>query len=490
MPTALPPIPATKATDTARKTPPKRPEREESFKRVLNGARRQIKPKPQHEKKDTPAPAAPSSNTPSADTAPSKTTPGATDVEPPHILDEPSVPTIACEKLSEPNDDDAVPPLELPVIATHAPVPPPEASLEEVSEEVTCENGISDVDAVALATSAPALADPDCHPPDVSAEPVPTEPAILQEAVALNPIPLVEDATSDSESIDLSSIENEQTGATSTQSTETTWIEPAAATTTTRQQMSAALDDAPASPSGRAPIPTNMAQSEGDNPTDGTAEPHSVDDGGEPETFATVAERSAGVARGLTLEAIEFNAEPGATAAADDAMVNPMPANPGQTGTAKVTVPAAPVADPLEARFAEMNHPRILTAVQSELVPHGGTVRLRLDPPELGALQVRIDVRDGVLAASFQTSNDEATRLLTQSLQQLKTTLESQGVTVEKLHVHQTPREQFDGQRGGDDRREQQSPQQWQQQEQQRREMLQRMWRRVRDGRDPFDLVA
>ena len=152
---------------------------------------------------------------------------------------------------------------------------------------------------------------------------------------------------------------------------------------------------------------------------------------------------------------------------------------------------SAPIADLLEARFAESNHPRIVTAVQSELMPSGGTVRLRLDPPELGALQVRIEVRDGVVAASFQTSNDEATRLLTQSLQRLKTTLESQGVTVEKLHVQQTPREQWDGGRGGNgDERQQHSPQHWQQQEQQRREMLQRMWRRVRDGRDPFDLVA
>jgi flagellar hook-length control protein FliK len=154
-----------------------------------------------------------------------------------------------------------------------------------------------------------------------------------------------------------------------------------------------------------------------------------------------------------------------------------------------VPPPAARIADPVEARFAEANHPRIVTAVQSELMPSGGTVRLRLDPPELGALLVRIDVKDGVLAASFQTSNDEATRLLSRSMQQLRTTLESHGVTVEKLHVQQAPREQWDGGRGGDDR-QQNPPQHWQQQEQQRREMLQRMWRRVRDGRDPFDLVA
>jgi flagellar hook-length control protein FliK len=176
-----------------------------------------------------------------------------------------------------------------------------------------------------------------------------------------------------------------------------------------------------------------------------------------------------------------------------DPVAAPPPGHkPDQPQGVKVAFqPQVHVADPLEARFAESNHPRIVTAVQSELMPSGGTVRLRLDPPELGALQVRIDVRDGVVAASFQTSNDEAARLLTQSLHRLKTTLESQGVSVEKLHVQQTPREQWDGGRGGNgDERQQHSAQHWQQQEQQRREMLQRMWRRVRDGRDPFDLVA
>ena len=183
-------------------------------------------------------------------------------------------------------------------------------------------------------------------------------------------------------------------------------------------------------------------------------------------------------------------AENDPTQAADATTLAP-PVKPDQPAVTKVVLPtAAPVADPLEARFAEANHPRIVTAVQAELMPGGGgSVRLRLDPPELGALQVRIEVKDGVLAASFQTSNDEATRLLSRSLQQLKNTLESHGVTVEKLHVQQTPREQWDGGRNGDER-QQQSPQHWQQQEQQRREMLQRMWRRVRDGRDPFDLVA
>jgi flagellar hook-length control protein FliK len=120
-------------------------------------------------------------------------------------------------------------------------------------------------------------------------------------------------------------------------------------------------------------------------------------------------------------------------------------------------------------------------------------MRIRLDPPELGTMQVQIEMRDGMLAASFQTSTDDATRLLTHSLHQLKQALEFQGVNVDKLQVEQAPREKF-AQSSHDQQQQQQreegrSPQQ-QQHEQQRREILQRLWRRIRGGREPFDELA
>jgi flagellar hook-length control protein FliK len=142
-----------------------------------------------------------------------------------------------------------------------------------------------------------------------------------------------------------------------------------------------------------------------------------------------------------------------------------------------------------ESRFAEINHPKIVTAVQSELLPDGGTMQIRLDPPELGAMQVRVGMRDGVLTASFQTANDDATRLLSHSLHQLRTSLESQGVSVERLHVEQVPREKLAGDMS-EDGQQQQPRDQSSQQEQQRREMLQRMWRRLAGDSDPLDLMA
>lgn len=117
-------------------------------------------------------------------------------------------------------------------------------------------------------------------------------------------------------------------------------------------------------------------------------------------------------------------------------------------------------------------------------------MHIRLDPPELGALQIHVRMVDGVMQASFETSNDQATRLLSHTLSQLKTALETQGVNVEKLQVQQSPRDQQASADGDDQQR--QSPQQESQaqREQQRREMMNRMWRRIRLGRDPLDMVA
>ena len=174
----------------------------------------------------------------------------------------------------------------------------------------------------------------------------------------------------------------------------------------------------------------------------------------------------------------------------------------GQSLMAQGTAPHSPVGNPMqstavqpreplppEARFAEANHSAIVSNVQTRLLPHGGSMQIRLDPPELGALQVSVEMRNGLMTATFQTSNEDATRLLSHSLGQLKTALEAQGVTVEKIQVQQSPKnEQSQSQ-------EEQSPQQHREeanarQEQQRREILNRMWRRVSGGSDPVDLVA
>ena len=168
--------------------------------------------------------------------------------------------------------------------------------------------------------------------------------------------------------------------------------------------------------------------------------------------------------------------------------------HPGDTSVQSTKLPDPPQTSP-EVDFAQTNHDHIVTGVHSQLLPHGGAMEIRLDPPELGALKVMVEMRDGVMNATFQTSNEQATQLLSHSLNQLKHVLESQGVSVERIQVQQAPKNEHT--QGDGDRQQQQQNQQRDmnddhaaRQEQQRKEMMRRMWRRVSGAGDPIDYMA
>jgi flagellar hook-length control protein FliK len=112
-----------------------------------------------------------------------------------------------------------------------------------------------------------------------------------------------------------------------------------------------------------------------------------------------------------------------------------------------------------------------------------------LDPPGLGDLQVTVHLKDGVMTASFATSSDEATKLLSHSLGTLKSGLEAAGVTVDKIRVEQAPKKDSSGNSDGESNQGSQDQQQQAQQDQQRREMVKQMWKKLAGG-DPLDLVA
>jgi flagellar hook-length control protein FliK len=175
-----------------------------------------------------------------------------------------------------------------------------------------------------------------------------------------------------------------------------------------------------------------------------------------------------------------------------DAPTNPKPLSHPTPASQAPPPPPTPVAP--EAAFAHNNHDNIVKSVHGELLPRGGTMQIRLDPPALGALQITVEMRDGVMVASFQTTNDDATRMLSHTLNQLKHALESQGVSVDRLHVAQAPRSDQNFDRDNESQRQQQhqslEDQASARQEQQRRELLRRMWRKLGIGEDPLDLVA
>lgn len=147
---------------------------------------------------------------------------------------------------------------------------------------------------------------------------------------------------------------------------------------------------------------------------------------------------------------------------------------------------------PVESQFAEVNHTKIVTGVRGALLPNGGRMELKLDPPELGSLQVSLHIKDGVVTASFQTQNPETARLLSHTLSDLRQSLEAQGVVVDKLHVQQAPKSDNAGSntQNGDGRPTlSQEQQQENRREQQRKDMVQRLWDQLA-GNAPIDVRA
>ena len=65
----------------------------------------------------------------------------------------------------------------------------------------------------------------------------------------------------------------------------------------------------------------------------------------------------------------------------------------------------------------------------------GGTVRLRLSPPELGAVKVEVNVRNGVMNAHLETETSAARSLLLDNLPALRDRLAQQQIKVERFDV-------------------------------------------------------
>jgi len=88
----------------------------------------------------------------------------------------------------------------------------------------------------------------------------------------------------------------------------------------------------------------------------------------------------------------------------------------------------APAVDP--ARFVGRVAKAFETANE-----RGGTLQLRLSPPELGALKIQLTVKDGVMSAALETDNANARRLLLDHLPALRDRLAEQNIRVDRFDV-------------------------------------------------------
>lgn len=92
---------------------------------------------------------------------------------------------------------------------------------------------------------------------------------------------------------------------------------------------------------------------------------------------------------------------------------------------------------------------RALRGLQGAVNQRGGTVTLRLSPPELGALKIRVQMDGLTVRAQFEAANLAVRQLLHQQMGQLRQALESQGLTVDQLQVQQTQPPQDASNAGG-----------------------------------------
>jgi len=132
-------------------------------------------------------------------------------------------------------------------------------------------------------------------------------------------------------------------------------------------------------------------------------------------------------------------------------------------GSRSADAPEGPQIDP--ARFVG----RVAKAFQTAN-ERGGTLQLRLSPPELGSLKIQLTVKDGVMSAALEADNSTARRLLLDHLPALRDRLAEQNIRIERFDVdvrqensgghanprgsnhnpHQQPAEQSDARRAAE----------------------------------------
>lgn len=89
----------------------------------------------------------------------------------------------------------------------------------------------------------------------------------------------------------------------------------------------------------------------------------------------------------------------------------------------------------IDGRFTN----RIVRGLTAMINQRGGVMTMRLDPPDLGELRIQMSLSRGVVSAQFEASNPQAHELINKHLATLRSSLESQGLTVERLQSQAPP---------------------------------------------------
>ena len=137
---------------------------------------------------------------------------------------------------------------------------------------------------------------------------------------------------------------------------------------------------------------------------------------------------------------------PGQAAAAVTVTSETLPTVPAAPPTQGPTPAAAGAQTPPQAPAQESQSPvdeanvaRVVRGIRSALNQQGGTVTLRLHPPDMGFVRIELEINQGAVRAEIASQNPAVRAMLTGQLGQLRAALESHGLNVDRLVTQPLP---------------------------------------------------
>jgi flagellar hook-length control protein FliK len=93
----------------------------------------------------------------------------------------------------------------------------------------------------------------------------------------------------------------------------------------------------------------------------------------------------------------------------------------------------------------DVNLGKVVRGLSTAINQRGGSVTLRLTPPDLGAVRIDMTIRDGAVSARFTAQTESVRNLLTDQMSHLRQALDRQGLVVEKIEVQALPPQSASG---------------------------------------------
>jgi len=113
-----------------------------------------------------------------------------------------------------------------------------------------------------------------------------------------------------------------------------------------------------------------------------------------------------------------------------------LPINPtGITQTADAARQAQAQSALTNSDNDSLNTARLTRGLANAVQQRGGAVTMRLTPPEMGTVRIQMQITGTNVSATFHAESASAQTLLTNQLAQLRSALESKGMSVDRLSV-------------------------------------------------------